>query len=90
MALLRFHHLELTFPPFDKPAQDFTLSQRHWLLSAVGDRVVYELAGTGKQYTFYIRRYANTLTWTYGDDASTPQVRRQVADDLIRCLQGMR
>ena len=90
LALLRCSRLELTFPPFDRPAQDFTVTSRHWPLSAVGDRVVYELSGAGKQYTFYVRRYANTLTWTYGDDVSTPQVRRQVADELIKCLQDMR
>ena len=90
VALLRCRRLELTFPPFDGPAQDFTVTDRHWPLSAVGDRVVYELSGAGNQYTFYIRRYANTLTWTYGDDVSTPQVRREVVDELITCLQDMR
>ena len=42
-----------------------------------------------KTYDFYVRRYANTLTWTYGDNASTPAVRRQVADDLVDRLKDI-
>ena len=54
-----------------------------------GGRVAYALTGGGKRYDFYVRQYANTLTWTYGDDASTPQSARQVADDLVGRLKDM-
>jgi hypothetical protein len=88
MALLRCHHLRLTFPPFDGPVHDFTVSNRHsWLLPG-SDHLEYDLDEAGEAYTFYIRRYANTLTWTYGDD-STARVRQKVADDLIGRLREM-
>jgi hypothetical protein len=89
VALLQCHNVQLTFPPFDKPAQNFTIIERNWIRSAVGGRVAYALAGGGKRYDFYVRQYANTLTWTYGDDVSTPHVRQQVVDDLVGRLKEM-
>ena len=54
-----------------------------------GDRVAYSLTAGDKTYRFYVRRYANTLTWTYADDVSTPAVRREVADDLVDRLKDI-
>ena len=88
-ALGRCHTLRLVFPPFDEPAQTFTVHPTHRLRSAVGDRVSYDLAGAVKRYGVYVRQYANTLTWTYGDDTSTPEVRRQVADSLVDRLREL-
>ena len=89
-ALRRCHSVRLVFPPFDQPAQTYTVHPTHRLRSAVGDRVSYDLAGADKSYGFYVRQYANTLTWTYGDDTSTPQVRQQVADSLVERLRELR
>ncbi len=89
LALLRCRNVQLTFPPFDQPAQNFAISDRNWTRSAVGGRVAYALTGGGRRYDFYVRQYANTLTWTYGDDVSTPQVRQQVVDDLVGRLKDM-
>lgn len=87
IALLRCRTVLLTFPPYDKPAQAFTVSDR--ALSVWGDRIEYALTAGSKRYDFYVRQYANTLTWTYGDDASTPAVRRRVADDLVARLKDI-
>jgi hypothetical protein len=83
IALLRCGTVRLTFPPFDKPAEDFRVTGRLWAAFPTGDRLRYVLVGHGNRYDFYIRRYANTLTWTYGDDRSADPVRRQIVDDLI-------
>jgi hypothetical protein len=83
IALLRCGTVRLTFPPFDKPAEDFRVAGRLWAAFPAGDRLRYVLVGHGNRYDFYIRRYANTLTWTYGDDRSADPVRRQIVDDLI-------
>jgi hypothetical protein len=45
--------------------------------------------GNQKRYVFYVRRYANTLTWSYGANESAPRVRQQVVDDLIDRLREM-
>ncbi len=42
-----------------------------------------------RRYEFYVRRRANTLTWTYADDVSKPAVRQEVADCLIQRLTEM-
>jgi hypothetical protein len=89
VALLRCRTVSLTFPPFDQPAQDFSVEGVGATLSAVGDRLRYLLSGGGKSYGFYVRRYSNTLTWTYADDVSTPNVRQQVVDDLVDRLRQL-
>jgi hypothetical protein len=83
VALARCSAVRLTFPPFDQPAEDFDITGRQWAAFAAGDRLAYALVGHGTRYDFYIRSYANTLTWTYGDDHARADVRRQVVDDLI-------
>ena len=87
IALLTCRTVVLSFPPYDEPGQPYTVSHRALALSVFGDRVGYALTGGTKRYDFYVRRYANTLTWTYGDDSATPAVRRQVADDLVDRLK---
>jgi hypothetical protein len=47
------------------------------------------LVGGDKRYDFYVRRYANTLTWTYADDVSTPQVREEVVRSLVERLEDL-
>jgi hypothetical protein len=89
IALLRCSTVRLTFPPFDMPAEGFDVTGRQWAAFPVGDRLRYTLVGHGNRYDFYVRRYANTLTWTYGDDHSEADVRRQVVDDLINRLREL-
>jgi len=89
IALVGCRTLHLTFPPFDMPAEDFTVTGRLWGAFPAADRLRYALVGHGNRYDFYVRRYANTLTWTYGDDRSAEQVRRQVVDDLINRLKEL-
>jgi hypothetical protein len=81
VALLRCRRVRLTFPPFDRPAQDFVVSAPMRPSTVAGDEISYALAAGDKRYSFFVSRYANTLTWTYGDDAGVP-VRRQVVLDL--------
>jgi hypothetical protein len=86
LALLRCQSVRLTFPPFDAPSQEFIVSGRLHASNLLGDRLSYVLVGGGKRYGFYVRRYANTLTWTYADDVSMPQTRQQVVDSLVAQL----
>ena len=83
VAILTCRTVVLSFPPYDEPGQPYTVSYRAPALSVFGDRIAYSLTAGDKTYRFYVRRYANTLTWTYADDVSTPAVRREVADDLV-------
>jgi hypothetical protein len=89
IALLRCDTVRLTFPPFDRPAEEFDVTGRQWAVFPASDRLTYTLIGHGNRYDFYVRRYANTLTWTYGDDHSEADVRRQVVDDLIDRLEDL-
>jgi hypothetical protein len=89
VALATCATVRLTFPPFGKPAEDFDVAGRRWAVFSAGDRLRYALIGHGNRYDFYVRRYANTLTWTYGDDRSREGVRRQVVDDLIGRLKEL-
>jgi hypothetical protein len=43
----------------------FDITERRWAAFAAGDRLAYALMGHGNRYEFYVRRYANTLTWTH-------------------------
>jgi hypothetical protein len=56
---------------------------------AASDRLAYALVGQGNRYDFYVRRYGNTLTWTYGDDHSGAELRREVVDDLVGRLKEL-
>ena len=88
-ALLPCGSVRLTFPPFDQPEQRFEVTGRRRLPLPGGDRARYALVGDGKRYEFYVRRYANTLTWSYGANESTPRVRQEVVDDLVDRLREM-
>ena len=89
LALLRCGTVRLTFPPFDEPAERFEVRGRLQLTMVAGDTLTYTLAGERSSYSFYLRRYANTLTWTYGAQESRPAVRRAVVDDLARRLSEL-
>ncbi len=89
LAMLRCTHVAVTFPPYDAPAGDYAVTGRRWPTSAVGDAVRWSLVGGGKRFDFYVLRYANTLTWTYADDVSTPQVREEVARSLVVRLEDL-
>lgn len=88
-ALLSCDSVRLTFPPFDQPEQRFEVTGRRRLPVPMDDRVGYALVGEKKRYEFYVRRYANTLTWSYGANESAPSVRREVVDDLVDRLKEM-
>ncbi len=88
-ALLRCSAVAVTFPPYDAPPTTYAVRRPHWLSSAVGSTVRWSLVGDGRRFDFYVRRYGNTLSWTYADDVSTPQVREQVADSLVVRLQDL-
>lgn len=86
VALLRCSSVRLTFPPFDEPAERFAVRGRLQPTMVAGDTLTYTLAGERASYSFYLRRYANTLTWTYGAQESQTAVRQEVVDDLARRL----
>ena len=44
---LRCGTVRLTFPPFDRPAEDFSVTGRLWAAFPAGDRLRYALAVTG-------------------------------------------
>lgn len=75
-ALLSCISVRLTFSPFDQPEQRFEVTGGQRLPLPGDGRVGYALAGGEKRYEFYVRRYANTLTWSYGANESTPCARR--------------
>ena len=89
VALLRCTQVAITFPPYGGPPTTYTVTGRHWLTAATGSVVRWSLVGGDKRYDFYVRRYANTLTWTYADDVSTPQVREEVVRSLVERLEDL-
>ena len=89
IAILTCRHRRAQLSAVRRTGQPYTVSHRAPALSVFGDRVAYALTAGPRRYDFYVRRYANTLTWTYGDNASTPAVRRQVADDLVDRLKAI-
>jgi hypothetical protein len=76
----------LTFPPFDQPPQVYQVSGPAWPWR--WDRVRYRLTGENA-YEFYVRRWGNTVTWTYGKADERPQVRAGVVDSLAERLSSM-
>lgn len=89
LAALRCRQVAVTFPPFDAPPTTYAVAGRHRPRDLVGDTVRWSLVGNGRRFDFYARRYGNTLTWTYADDVSTPEVREEVADSLVTRLQDL-
>ncbi|SDU95687.1 hypothetical protein SAMN04488544_2557 [Microlunatus sagamiharensis] len=87
-ALLRCTRVVVTFPPYDAPPTSYEVGGRR-VSSAVGDTVRWSLVDDGRRFDFYVRRYGNTLSWTYADDVSTPAVREQVADSLVDRLKDL-
>jgi hypothetical protein len=51
VALARCGAVRLTFPPFDKPAEDFTIAERQWAAFAASDRLAYALVGQATDMT---------------------------------------
>ncbi|HEY5821168.1 MAG TPA: hypothetical protein VIT20_04295 [Propionibacteriaceae bacterium] len=88
-ALWRCRQVQLTFPPFTEPAQSFTVHGAAAGLVTRTDRLTYRLDGPAASYVFYVRRYANTVIWSYADDVSTPAVRRFVVDSLATRLRDI-
>jgi hypothetical protein len=87
VALLRCGSVRLTFAPFDQPEQPFVVTGCRLPVPG-SDHVAYALKGE-KRYEFYVRRYTNTLTWSYGANESAPSVRRAVVDDLVARLRDL-
>jgi hypothetical protein len=86
-ALLTCGSIRLTFAPFNQPEQPFVVIGRRLPVPG-SDHIAYTLKGE-KRYEFYVRRYANTLTWSYGANESAPSVRRAVVDDLVARLNDL-
>ena len=89
VALLRCTRIAIVFPPYDAPPTTYAVTHRHWVTSATGPAVRWTLEGGDRRFDFYVRRYANTLTWTYADGVSTPQVREEVARSLVTRLEDL-
>jgi len=89
VALLRCRRVSITFPPYDEPPTSYVVTGRHRVSIDAGSVVRWSLVGGDRRFDFYVRRYANTLTWTYADDVSTPQVREEVARSLVVRLRDL-
>lgn len=88
-AVLRCPRVSVTFPPYEAPPTTYEVRGRAWASTTVRGAVRWSLEGGGRRFDFYVRRYGNTLTWTYADDVSTPAVRQEVADSLVARLQEL-
>ena len=89
LALVRCRAVAISFPPYADPPTTYAVTGRRWATSAVGPVVRWSLVGGDRRFDFYVRRYANTLTWTYADDVSTPEVREEVARSLVTRLEDL-
>jgi len=89
LALLRCGQVAITFPPYDDPATTWTVGGRLRPTTLAGTVMRWSLVGGDRRFDFYVRRHANTLTWTYADDVSTPQVREEVARSLAARLRDL-
>lgn len=88
-AMLACTTVDVTFPPYDVPATAYEVEGRRWLTSAVGSTLRWSVVGGDRRFDFYVRRWGNTVMWTYADDVSTPAVREQVADSLVARLREL-
>lgn len=88
IALLGCRAVGLTFPPYDKGSQTFSVE---YGVDAFlhPDQLTYRLASGADTYGFYVRRWGNTLTWTYSDDNRRTAISRRVVDDLATQLSAM-
>ena len=89
VALLRCRDVAITFPPYGGRPTSYAVAGRSWPGNAAGPVVRWTLVGGDKRYDFYVRCYANTLTWTYADAVSTPQVREEVVRSLVERLEDL-
>ena len=88
VALLRCRSVRLTFAPYDEPALNFQVMAGPGAVLPPG-RLSYLLVSGVDRYEFYVRRWGNTLTWTYDKDVDRVRVGRAVVDDLADRLAAM-
>jgi hypothetical protein len=65
VALARCHQIRASFPPFDQLSALYHVSGSSTMSLLRFNRVRYTPSGE-ESYEFYVRQYANTLTWIYG------------------------
>ncbi len=88
VALAQCRQIRASFPPFDQQSALYRVSDRSPISPLRLDRVRYTLSGENG-YEFYMRQFANTLTWTYGSDDNSSTVRAQAVDSLVARLQEL-
>lgn len=89
IALLRCSQVQLTFPPFREPGRPFEVRVRSWPPEVwLNDRMSYALVEGGRRFEFYVRRYDNVVTWSYGDPDGVA-LRRGIVDDLAARLSEL-
>jgi hypothetical protein len=88
VALAQCRQIRASFPPFDQQSELYRVSDRSPISPLRLDRVRYTLSGENS-YEFYMRQFANTLTWTYGSDDNSSTVRAQAVDNLVARLQEL-
>ena len=88
MALVRCHRSQVTFPPFVQLSDRYLVSGHSPICGLSCDRVRYKFSGPDSQ-EFYMRQFANTVTWSYGSADKSSQVRAEVVDSLVACLQEL-
>ena len=89
VALARCGAVRLTFPPFDKPAEDFTVAERQWAAFAASDRLAYALVGQATDMTSTCVATRTRLPGRTGMITARAEVRREVVDDLVGRLKEL-
>ena len=86
VALARCPLIRVSFPPFDQLSAEYRVSGHFPISLLRWNRVRYTLSGEDS-YEFYVRQYANTLMWTYGDADDSSTLRAQAVDNLVARLK---
>jgi hypothetical protein len=89
VALLRCPLIRATFPPFDELSEFYRVSDHSPISPLRWNRVRYTLSGTDSYYDFYVRQFANTVTWTWGSADKSSTGRAQAVDSLVGRLREL-
>jgi hypothetical protein len=87
-AIVRCHQIRATFPPFDHLSQLYDVADHSSISPLRLNQARYTLSGEDS-HEFYMRQFANTLTWAYGSADNSSTARTQAVDSLVARLQEL-